>query len=466
MEYYTLLSGATVMIALMTIFLYRRTRDLSVVVSSAVLYYWSLYGAWFIVVDKSGGYSGKHYQYLESKLFPLSLDRDYLITLVLYTLFILSAQVTLLALLKPGKPGRPFEQIVFRHGPILVTAAVAAVASLWLMKDELGAAWALNISAYVYTRGETDHFFTLHQILNRAALIPSAIGLAVLCAGRQSRYFVSLHSRYHRPLYVLLLAGFCVFTFILGNKNEVLVALLCGTLAYLNFSRNPKYAGVVLCFSLGMWFLYATDFFRGVPLSQLTTAVSERLDQATGVGTFMTSSNEAYAAHFSMYGVLSREIPPKVGYSLFSLACSLIPRALWPDRPRDIYLYYSESVGAIQNQGYSIHHATGWYLNFGYLGVPLGGILLGMIWAFCYNARRRVSSRSSVPWRLFAMLAPVLFASELAPVIRAGPEAYKAFLLEGILVPVLTLSLASRVWHVARYIYQPRPAAARLPVTG
>jgi len=33
-------------------------------------------------------------------------------------------------------------------------------------------------------------------------------------------------------------------------------------------------------------------------------------------------------------------------------------------------------VGAIQNQGYSLHHATGWYLNFGYFGVALGAVVM------------------------------------------------------------------------------------------
>ena len=59
----------------------------------------------------------------------------------------------------------------------------------------------------------------------------------------------------------------------------------------------------------------------------------------------MTTSNEAFAAHFSLYGVLAAGTAPKFGYSLYSLACSVVPRVLWPSRPRDIYLYYSESVG-------------------------------------------------------------------------------------------------------------------------
>ena len=94
-----------------------------------------------------------------------------------------------------------------------------------------------------------------------------------------------------------------------------------------------------------------------------------------------------------MYGVLAGNVEPRFGYSLYSLVCSVIPRVLWPDRPRDIYLYYSESVGAIQNQGYSLHHATGWYLNFGYAGVALGALVMGLVWAYCLNAHRRGRAR-------------------------------------------------------------------------
>ena len=75
-------------------------------VGIAALYYWSLYGAWSIVIDKTGGFSGKHYQYLESKMFPIELDRRYLLTLGLYAGFIILVELTLLAALRAGPSGR------------------------------------------------------------------------------------------------------------------------------------------------------------------------------------------------------------------------------------------------------------------------------------------------------------------------------------------------------------------------
>lgn len=452
MQYFALLAVATTVIVVLAAALYAQRRDAGTLVGIAALYYWSLFGAWYIVIDKTGGFSGKNYQYLESKLFPIALDQNYLVALSLYAGFIILVELTLLAAVAPAlKPTAA--ALLLRHEPILLIGLLAGIASFFLVADKLGAAWNLNSSAYIYTRSQTDEWFTLHQVLNRVALIPPAIGLAVLAAGKGSRVLVGVRRRYTLVAYLALLGGMGLFTFVLGNKNEVLVALVAGVLAYLGSARKPNWIRAGLVVVAGLWFLYTIDFFRAVPLAGLEDAVSGRAEEATGLGRFLTSSNEAYGAHFSMYGVLARGVEPRFGYSLYSLACSVIPRVLWPDRPRDIYLYYSESVGAVQNQGYSLHHATGWYLNFGYPGVALGAVVMGLVWAYCLNAHRR--RRSGRLFRLFATVAPWLFVACLPSLIRAGPEGYKGFLIEGVLIPVGVLAFSCRpkksrvqlAWH-------------------
>ena len=458
MEYFAILAVVTVVIGVLTAALYRLRREAGLVIGCVVLYYWSLFGAWSIIIDKTGGFSGKNYQYLEYKLFPVSLDADYRTTLGLYAGFVIVVQLTVLAALSRRRE-RPIPRLILRHDPILAIGFLAALASFLIMRDKLTTAWALNTSAYFYTRSQTSEWFTLHQALNRVALIPTAIGVAMLAAGRRSRYFVNVLRRYTWPAYAVLLAAMGLFTFVLGNKNEVFTALLTGFLAYLASVRRPNWVRVGLAAVAGMWFLYAIDFFRGAPLSGLQYAFSQRVEEATQVARFATSSNEAFAAHFSMYGVLATNTPPRFGYSLYSLICSAVPRVFWPDRPKDIYLYYSESVGAIQNQGYTLHHATGWYLNFGYAGVALGAVVLGLIWAGCLNAHQRIRPKSGLLFRLFATVAPWVFAAGLPPLIRAGPEGYKGFLIEGLLIPVGALLFACRpgkarkkklAWHRQR----------------
>jgi len=75
-EYFALLVVATTVIVVLAAALYRRRRDAGTLVGITALYYWSLFGAWYIVIDKTGGFIGKYYQYLEGKLFPIALDQD------------------------------------------------------------------------------------------------------------------------------------------------------------------------------------------------------------------------------------------------------------------------------------------------------------------------------------------------------------------------------------------------------
>jgi hypothetical protein len=445
MEYYALLTTVTIIIAILAFAVYRRSRDLGTLAGTAALYYWSLFGAWYIVIDKSGGSSGKFYQYLETKMFPIALDGDYLMTLGLYAVFIIVLQVSLLILI-PSRPVRPLPRLLLRHEPILLLTFIAGIASLFLLRDELSTAWSLHTSAYWYTRRNPSEWFTLHQVLNRAAMLPAAIGLGTLLTGTGNRYFVNVRRPYTLLGYAIVLSGMAAFTFLLGNKNEVLAALLSGVLAYMGSLARPNWWKAGLALFAGVWFLFSIDYFRSFALSDLTSAVTTEEDagDVSQVGRFVTSSNEAYAAHFSMYGVLSKNVEPKFGYSVYSLALSAIPRIFWQDRPRDIYLYYSESVGTVQNQGYSLHHATGWYLNFGYLGVPLGAIVMALVWGYCIDARRAITQRTRMPFRLFAIVAPWLFAACLPPMLRAGPEGYKGLILEGALIPVGMLILACR----------------------
>ncbi|HEX5431778.1 MAG TPA: hypothetical protein VFW83_07420 [Bryobacteraceae bacterium] len=459
MKYFALLTASTIVIAVLALALYRKRRDVGVLVGTAALYYWSLFGAWYIVIDKLGGFSGKNYHYLERKMFPVQLDGNYMLTLVLYSSFIILAQLTLLLTMSCRRE-RPIPRLVLRHEAILIASYTAGLASFLIIRGKLSTAWALDTSAYLYTRAYTGEWFTLHQVLNRAAMIPAALGLAALLAGDRSRFFVNVRRRYTLPAYLLFVLGMGAFTFVLGNKNEVLVSLIAGVLAYLASVRRPNLLKVGLVLLAGMWFLDTIDFFRGVPVSEMRSAVEQRLENATSVARFVTSSNEAYAAHFSMYGVLADRVEPRFGYSFYALACSIVPRVLWPDRPRDIYLYYSQQVGTIQNQGYSIHQATGWYLNFGIAGVALGAIVLGLIWAYCLNAHQRIRAKSGLLFRIFAVIAPWLFVAYLPPLIRAGPEGYKGLIVEGFLIPVGTLAMACRAKKTKR-----RRIAAPAPET-
>ena len=122
---------------------------------------------------------------------------------------------------------------------------------------------------------------------------------------------------------------------------------------------------------------------------------------------------------------------------MLSLALSAVPSVFWAGRPDTIYAHYAASLGLEAGQGYTIHHATGWYLNFGPLGVLLGGGVLGSLWGWLYRKTQSVGTPSA-SWRAAsAVLAFAFFTGGLPQLIREGLEGYKTVLVYQIIAPAI-----------------------------
>jgi hypothetical protein len=447
MEFYALLTALTLAIGGLALLLWRKTKSIAILLGIGFLYYWSLFGAWSLVCDLRGGDSGMHYQYLFDKMFPVELDGDYFQALVYLGLFVIAVEVTLLWSLPASLLPKPLsrEQLVrISHTKLLVLCGVAGFLSYELIADSLKFAAINNISAYLVTRGEGDFdvisLFTLHATLNRIALFPAVIGLAVLISGNNVRMVIGPGGPGVALAYAALLSAMFILCLVLGNKNELFIALVTGVLFYLANDLRPRKA---LLFGMSVIAFAAVafiDFVRGASLNDLHELVStENIFDALG---HIASSNEAFASHMSMYGCLHNEVPLTYGSSLISLAASVVPRNFWPDRPPDIYTHYAVSVQATAGQGYSIHHAAGWYLNFGLPGVLLGGVLLGCIWSQLFSGARQLEKYRSSAARLFFSFAALSFSAYIPTLVRAGPEVYKGAVIDALLVPFVVLWFA------------------------
>ncbi len=442
--------------------LWLKTRTPGFLLGIASLYFWSIHGAWAIVYDLLGGESGKHYHYLYDKLFPIYLDENYAWTLSLYTFFVLATCATAYFSVKPrselDRTGRKSTPLIISHSKMLLLACVSGGVSYLIVRASLVEASSSGVSGYHMTRLYNDSisFFTLHQVLNRFALLPPAVGLAVLASGPDARYIRGIPLPYALPAYVvisLVMYGFCMT---LGNKNELLFSLLTGALFYVCNSPKPR---IVLPTIIGLFALSGIayiDFLRGIGLDNVWNELS--FSEFANALIRISSSNESYGSHFSLYGCLEYEVPLTYGSSILSLVCSVIPRFLWPNRPEQIYEHYHNHVGAVDGQGYSIHHAAGWYLNFGILGIFLGAVVLGLIWSWLYNNLYRTSLCKSQISQIFYCLAFPTFCAGMPNLIRAGPQAYKGIIIDAFIIPVLTVWFATyRVRRSRSAVRVPRP---------
>lgn len=417
--------------------LWGRTRNLAFPVGLGLLYYWTLYGAWFLIVDQLRGYSNLRYQYFFAKLFPFYLNDSYILTILYYGIFLLAVEAALLVTVRASTSSADQPTVVpcMSNFALLGAGAATGFLSFWLIRNTLSAASQLNVSSYEFVRMDDSAAgaYKIHQLLMRVALFCVCTGLSVMSSGRNPRAVYARPSKFAFIAYLAVLGGLLFINFRLGQRREVASSLIAAGLLYTVNSRRVNWAlisgGVaVLVLAMGVTSLTRGGALStGNPLETVKAALLENL-----------VSNEPFAAHLSLYGSIAHDVPLTYGSSLVYLVASMIPGL---KRPPDIYEYYTEHVKAEEGQGFTVHHATGWYLNFGLAGVAVGGALIGLIWGALYTGYQVRSRVRSQVARVFLIFVPWLFTAALPSLCRTGLEGYKSILFEVALIPTL-LALA------------------------
>ena len=152
-------------------------------------------------------------------------------------------------------------------------------------------------------------------------------------------------------------------------------------------------------------------------------------------------SNELFAGHFSMYGVLKKNIQPNYGISFINLIYSFIPSSVVKERPEDAYTFYSREMKFRGTQGFTINYITAWYLNFSYFGLILGPFFLAWLILLPFYFSRKFTSNQG---QLFAVLAMCGITGFAAMMVRSGPESFKALLYESVLILIVVVAIG--VW--------------------
>jgi len=444
MSFYVLLGCCVILILYLSVLVWGKTRNPAYIFGIFCMYYWSLHGCWTIIADNLGKSQETKHQYLYDDLFFVQCNPAYGQTILYYTIFIVVVQLVVLLTSRSSRNlfGPP-QPIVLSHGWLLAGAAGCGLLALLLVRGAIGEAAKSNVSAYVLSRSEAIPLYSLYSLLNRGALIPAALGIAILASGNAARFVVAKRCLGDIAGYGLLcsvMVGSCIA---LGNKAEVFMAAISGYLFYMVNTLRPRLVVLHLGLALGITGFVLMDVVRAVPLRDLTRDLSwlrgEDLLRAA-------KSNEVFGAHFSMYGAIHYEVPLTYGSSVVSFLASVVPRIFWPERPEGIYVHYASSLGfnalKAAGQGYSVHHATGWYLNFGLIGILIGASLFARIWTWLFNLLDRYQSIRDSWTDVFVRICPWVFTAAIPSLLRSGPEGYKGAILEAIIVPVVILGIA------------------------
>ncbi|MCB0790953.1 MAG: hypothetical protein H6595_12290 [Flavobacteriales bacterium] len=455
---YALLGFATVVIVLWTLRIVRRTGDRTFLLGMVLFYIWTFMGAWFFIGDAMSGYQGfrvgLNYYYLMQKMFPFELDRDYLIALGGYTAFTFLMLLIIDLVTRSIRSIEPSARmpIAVDHRVLHGIAILAGIVSFFLVLPLIKEALATDRPIYLVTRGTTYPGSTLHGLFNEVAAMAVLLGWAIRSTARDGRWFTDRGQRWPGWTYPALLLVVSLYFMVLGNRHELFMALVLGSMVFALNARGRRPGRYVIYASVVVAQLFITAKVRemtwkevrgeeaiveddtpfGLPLiAHVPRKVTSPLARAGR----KVISNELFCAHFSMYGVRRERVRPEPLLSMRYLFSSLVPRAIRSDRPPSSYDLYAKEAHLTPGQGYTIHPAAGFYLNGGWYALFFGGALWGLLWGGLIRLRSKPAQRP-LPIRLFMLMGTSCWVAYLPILLRDGPELFKGLVFEGILMPV------------------------------
>jgi hypothetical protein len=428
----------------MAYLLWQKTKCVGFPLAIAAVYFWTIHGGWGVYAYLQTGSRDATWTYLLDKMFPVDLDYCYAFALFVYLLFLMAFGATTYFVVTPNTLPDRKPILKINHVRLLAVATFFAILALYFSSEIISVAINSGQPAYIvigsgYSSGLK---YSLLQLCLRAALLPAVLGFTTWCTDTGNNFLVGTKSYWSGHAYLVLLLSLTLLCAFLGNKNALLQVLITGICCYEGNSMKPQFLRLCLLF-LGILTLIAyINVLRGRGIESLFKEFSFR--ELLLAIQHAVESHEQYAAHLSMYGIIRFDIPMTFGWSFVSLFASIIPRAFWPSRPEPSYAYYAQELGLATGQGYTIHHATGWYINFGILGVLLGGSILGFIWGKSFKLSRNPNPTTSHLMNVFVATSFYLVTGGIPRLLRSGPEGYKSFLLTCVIFPITILFFTTK----------------------
>lgn len=443
----TALTISTFIYGVFIFLIWLKTRFLGFVIGLIALYYWTLLGAWILVYEEVyGRLQLTRYHHLFQRLFPVRLDEDYLSALLLYSLFLLIVSGWILMFAR-----RHSRMIIgpnplqLSHAVFIACSAAALVPTYMLSGSVIEYAVQRGVSAYGAIHGgggKGMSLFAVHQVFLNTGTMSLGIGMGIWFSGKKGLYLRARSQGKASAIgYCLLLAIWFTYCAILGDKSTLVFAIAVTVLIYFaNCPRTRPLAGITFGIA-AMAVVLMVDTIRSMNPTEISLEfLLTKYEEMILKGLF---SNEAFGAHFSMYGVLRYDCPFTYGSDVLTFLVAWIPRFIWADRPQYNYWHYAEHVGAATDQGFTIHHATAWYLDFHIAGLALAGVLMAYIWTSLYNKWGQLAWYKQSWKRALIFIAPISFSAFTPIFIRGGIGSYKGYIISGLIVPWVIITASS-----------------------
>lgn len=254
--------------------IWRIYKNLTFPIVTAVLYFWSLMGAWLFVFDRLTGVGkdiGFAYYYLLDKMFRVNLDGTYNLVIISYGAFILLFQGFVYLGIKRLKRKFPENRDQETQGvkpftasqvPFLLIALVSMLGSLYFVKDVLISALLLHESIYSNVRAGGVPLYSLHQYFNWIMVFSFAWYLALYYRKDNEIAVVKKPGVVFWLCFILMVS----YLSVIGTRHELFLGglffILFVSYPYKSIRRNKLFYGTF--FIVFFFVLALNDPMRGM----------------------------------------------------------------------------------------------------------------------------------------------------------------------------------------------------------
>lgn len=338
----------------------------------------------------------------------------------------------------------------------IISVAATLLASIWFASQEMGLRSLLTLSSG-YTRS-----FRHASLATMSTRYLLAFTLA--CASSVCLQLVSMKRPQLRTLWWSSAAVVMWLGIATGDRSQLLFFVIAVWVCHVYFGSWGKkldrvilrstvvgVSVVVFLFSfVGRMRNYSVDQYGDVLFTDHGWQPKHLIVDAC-------LSSESVIPYASLPVIVSSIDDLWYGRSFLNLATGFLPRQIAPWRPSTTF-FYEHYMGLTrvdtEFMGYASHIAAEWYLNFGLLGMLIGGTLTGAAFGWLENVASR---RRSIFWQ--AIL--VLTVAYIPNFLRSGMEGLRMMAFFVGAIPFLCFVIPARKEWSTRSVWWRKSVPAR-----
>ena len=250
--YYVFLIFSTVLMVRNAYKMWQINKDFTLPIITFFMFYFTIAGAYIFPLDAYLGFKGEaiglHYLHMFKRLFPVSFDGDYVLSVAFYVFFILVFQYFYLIAVKKYIIPKQLQEnittdfnVTIRPWVVLAISFFFILMSAYILRDEILYAISHGKSIYVITRATSNKYYTLHQLANEfSVLIPYiAFSFAIV---KSNRFGIKVVDKKSTVILLFIICSISsLYIAMLGNRREILSGIVVCILISVNNYKNIHY---------------------------------------------------------------------------------------------------------------------------------------------------------------------------------------------------------------------------------